>query len=59
MYKYKFFILLFNDFCSDTAPLLNKSSSEHMFDTMAMEIEQLLTKVGQQLKNKSELLSCL
>ena len=32
-------------FSSDTSPLLNRSSSEHMFDTMAMEIEQLLTKV--------------
>ena len=30
---------------SDTAPLLNKASSEHMFDTMAMEISQLLAKV--------------
>ncbi|XP_025093020.1 Golgi SNAP receptor complex member 1-like isoform X2 [Pomacea canaliculata] len=32
---------------SDTSPLLNRSSSEHMFDTMAMEIEQLLTKLTQ------------
>uniref|UniRef100_A0A0B7BTX1 Golgi SNAP receptor complex member 1 n=1 Tax=Arion vulgaris TaxID=1028688 RepID=A0A0B7BTX1_9EUPU len=30
---------------SDTAPLLNKASSEHMFDTMAMEISQLLSKL--------------
>ena len=30
---------------SDTVPLLNKSSSDHMFETMAMEIEQLLAKV--------------
>ncbi|XP_059173464.1 Golgi SNAP receptor complex member 1-like isoform X3 [Physella acuta] len=30
---------------SDTAPLLNKASSEHMFDTMAMEISQLLAKL--------------
>uniref|UniRef100_A0A2C9JRQ2 Golgi SNAP receptor complex member 1 n=1 Tax=Biomphalaria glabrata TaxID=6526 RepID=A0A2C9JRQ2_BIOGL len=30
---------------SDTAPLMNKASSEHMFDTMAMEISQLLAKV--------------
>ncbi|XP_041348639.1 Golgi SNAP receptor complex member 1-like isoform X2 [Gigantopelta aegis] len=29
----------------DTAPLINKSSSEHMFDTMAMEIKQLLSKL--------------
>lgn len=32
---------------SDTTPLINKSSSEHMFDTMAMEIQQLLSKVTQ------------
>lgn len=32
---------------NDTSPLLNRSSSEHMFDTMAMEIEQLLTKLTQ------------
>jgi hypothetical protein len=32
--------------CSESAPLINKSSSEHMFDTMAMEIEQLLSKVN-------------
>ncbi|XP_046548919.1 Golgi SNAP receptor complex member 1-like isoform X1 [Haliotis rubra] len=31
---------------SDTAPLLNKTSSEHMFDTMAMEIKQLLAKLS-------------
>ena len=30
---------------SDTSPLLNKSGSEHMFETMEMEIEQLLSKV--------------
>ncbi|KAL3856501.1 hypothetical protein ACJMK2_011252 [Sinanodonta woodiana] len=30
---------------SDTSPLLNKSGSEHMFETMAMEIEQLLSKL--------------
>nr|XP_006817928.1 PREDICTED: Golgi SNAP receptor complex member 1-like [Saccoglossus kowalevskii] len=30
---------------SDTSPLLSTSSSERMFDTMAMEIEQLLTKL--------------
>ncbi|KAK3084664.1 hypothetical protein FSP39_017144 [Pinctada imbricata] len=34
-----------HDFGSESAPLINKSSSEHMFDTMAMEIEQLLTKL--------------
>ncbi|XP_059173465.1 Golgi SNAP receptor complex member 1-like isoform X4 [Physella acuta] len=33
------------DYESDTAPLLNKASSEHMFDTMAMEISQLLAKL--------------
>ncbi|XP_070205197.1 Golgi SNAP receptor complex member 1-like isoform X2 [Littorina saxatilis] len=32
---------------SDTSPLLNRTSSEHMFDTMAMEIEQLLSKLTQ------------
>ncbi|KAK3589800.1 hypothetical protein CHS0354_015804 [Potamilus streckersoni] len=32
---------------SDTSPLLNKSGSEHMFETMAMEIEQLLTKLAE------------
>ena len=31
---------------SDTSPLLNKTGSEHMFETMEMEIEQLLSKVG-------------
>ncbi|BFZ04683.1 hypothetical protein BsWGS_07723 [Bradybaena similaris] len=30
---------------SDSAPLLNKANSEHMFDTMAMEISQLLSKL--------------
>ncbi|XP_064612163.1 Golgi SNAP receptor complex member 1-like isoform X2 [Liolophura sinensis] len=30
---------------SDSSPLLNKSSSEHMFDTMGMEIEQLLARL--------------
>ena len=30
---------------SDTSPLLNKTGSEHMFETMEMEIEQLLSKV--------------
>nr|CAB3250386.1 Golgi SNAP receptor complex member 1-like [Phallusia mammillata] len=30
---------------SDTAPLLNSSSSDHMIETMAMEIEQLLAKL--------------
>lgn len=36
----------FLTFCfSDTSPLLNKSGSEHMFETMEMEIEQLLSKV--------------
>ncbi|CAG5132974.1 unnamed protein product [Candidula unifasciata] len=30
---------------SDSAPLLDKTNSEHMFDTMAMEISQLLSKL--------------
>uniref|UniRef100_A0A8C5Q591 Golgi SNAP receptor complex member 1 n=1 Tax=Leptobrachium leishanense TaxID=445787 RepID=A0A8C5Q591_9ANUR len=32
-------------YSSDTTPLLNGSSQDHMFETMAVEIEQLLTKV--------------
>ncbi|GFO43135.1 Golgi snap receptor complex member 1 [Plakobranchus ocellatus] len=39
------YTLSFRGFGSDTAPLLNKASSEHMFDTMAMEISQLLAKL--------------
>ncbi|KAI0230823.1 Golgi SNAP receptor complex member 1 [Lamellibrachia satsuma] len=35
----------FNAANSDSTPLLNKASSEHMFDTMAMEIEQLLARL--------------
>ncbi|XP_071484390.1 Golgi SNAP receptor complex member 1-like [Diadema antillarum] len=31
---------------SDTSPLLSASNSEHMFHTMAMEIEQLLNKLS-------------
>ncbi|XP_076473103.1 Golgi SNAP receptor complex member 1-like isoform X2 [Babylonia areolata] len=38
---------LHKDADSDTAPLLNRSSSEHMCDTMALEIEQLLSKLTQ------------
>lgn len=30
---------------SDTTPLLNNSSQDRMFETMAVEIEQLLAKV--------------
>lgn len=30
---------------SDTLPLLNKTNSEHMFETMTMELEQLMTKL--------------
>ncbi|XP_054722960.1 Golgi SNAP receptor complex member 1-like isoform X1 [Uloborus diversus] len=30
---------------SDTVPLLSSSNSEHMFETMALEIEQLLSKL--------------
>lgn len=33
------------DYENDSVPLLNKASSEHMFDTMAMEISQLLAKL--------------
>ena len=32
--------------CSDATPLINKASSDHMFETMAMEIEQLLAGVS-------------
>ena len=31
---------------SDTSPLLNSSSSDRLFDTMGLEIEELLTKVS-------------
>ncbi|OWF55118.1 Golgi SNAP receptor complex member 1 [Mizuhopecten yessoensis] len=34
-----------NEFGSESAPLINKTSSEHMFETMAMEIEQLVSKL--------------
>ncbi|KAK2187454.1 hypothetical protein NP493_165g06015 [Ridgeia piscesae] len=36
---------IFSTSNSDSTPLLNKASSEHMFDTMAMEIEQLLARL--------------
>ncbi|KAK2150094.1 hypothetical protein LSH36_424g02103 [Paralvinella palmiformis] len=39
---------------SDTVPLLNKSSSDHMFETMAMEIEQLLAKLTEVNDQMSE-----
>ncbi|ESO96294.1 hypothetical protein LOTGIDRAFT_207933 [Lottia gigantea] len=35
------------DYESDTSPLINKSSSEHMIETMAMEIQQLLSKLNE------------
>ncbi|WAR01961.1 GOSR1-like protein [Mya arenaria] len=35
----------FSDTYSDKSPLLNKNGSEHMFETMEMEIEQLLAKL--------------
>lgn len=31
---------------SDTTPLLNNSTQDRMFDTMSVEIEQLLAKVS-------------
>nr|XP_011432817.1 Golgi SNAP receptor complex member 1 [Crassostrea gigas] len=34
-----------SDYGSESSPLMQRSSSEHMFDTMAMEIEQLLSKL--------------
>jgi Golgi SNAP receptor complex protein 1 len=33
-------------FSSDTTPLLNGSSQDRMFETMAIEIEQLLARVS-------------
>ncbi|XP_071848759.1 Golgi SNAP receptor complex member 1-like isoform X1 [Apostichopus japonicus] len=39
---------------SDTSPLLSASNSEHMFDTMAMEIEQLLAKLTEVNDKMSE-----
>lgn len=39
----------------DETPLLNNSSSEHMVETMAMEIEQLLTKLTGTNDHMSEL----
>jgi len=39
----------------DKTPLLNSSSSEHMVETMAMEIEQLLTKLTGTNDHLSEL----
>lgn len=35
----------FSPLSSDTTPLLNGSSQDRMFETMAVEIEQLLGKV--------------
>ena len=43
------FIQINSSLCRDTTPLLNKSNSDHMFETMTMEIEQLLARVGQYL----------
>lgn len=40
-----FFFFLFPPLSSDTTPLLNGSSQDRMFETMAVEIEQLLGKV--------------
>lgn len=37
----------FSSFRSDTTPLLNNSTQDRMFDTMSVEIEQLLAKVSQ------------
>lgn len=39
--------LFFSPISSDTTPLLNGSSQDRMFETMAVEIEQLLGKVTQ------------
>lgn len=40
-------LLFFFFLSSDTTPLLNGSSQDRMFETMAVEIEQLLGKVTQ------------
>ena len=39
-------ILYFSPSRSDTTPLLNNSTQDRMFDTMSVEIEQLLAKVS-------------
>ena len=39
---FSFFLFCF----SDAVPLLNKTNSEHMFETMTMELEQLMAKVS-------------
>ncbi len=41
-----FSILCFSPSRSDTTPLLNNSTQDRMFDTMSVEIEQLLAKVS-------------
>ncbi|XP_029651056.1 Golgi SNAP receptor complex member 1 isoform X5 [Octopus sinensis] len=33
------------EFVGDTVPLLNKTNSDHMFETMTMELEQLMAKL--------------
>lgn len=38
--------LAFSSSRSDTTPLLNNSTQDRMFDTMSVEIEQLLAKVS-------------
>lgn len=38
--------MILSIFSSDTVPLLSSTNSEHMFETMALEIEQLLSKVS-------------
>ena len=39
-------VCVFFSCSSDTSPLLNSSSSERLFETMGLEIEQLLSKVS-------------
>ena len=48
----RLFVALSLSFCfsffrsNDTTPLLNSSSTERLVETMALEIEQLLSKVS-------------
>ena len=43
---------------SDKSPLLQKGGSEHMFETMEMEIEQLLSKVIYAIKGWRGAVDC-
>lgn len=47
-------ILCFSFLRSDTTPLLNNSTQDRMFDTMSVEIEQLLAKVSKTKVTKGQ-----